>query len=64
MHKGSGWLALAIAMPTIVTGMLTLDMQEGIALPAASHAPTAARLVPELRSVPVPPKGAPAGSGR
>ena len=30
-----GWLALALAVPTLVTGMLTLDMQEGVALPNA-----------------------------
>ena len=35
VHKGLGWLALALAVPTLVTGMLTLDKQEGIALPAA-----------------------------
>lgn len=34
-HKGLGWLALALAVPTMVTGMLTLDKQEGVALPAA-----------------------------
>ena len=35
VHKGVGWFALALAVPTLVTGMLTLDKQEGIALPAA-----------------------------
>ena len=35
VHKGLGWLALALAVPTLVTGMLTLDKQEGIALPTA-----------------------------
>ena len=35
VHKGLGWFALALAVPTLVTGMLTLDKQEGIALPAA-----------------------------
>ena len=34
-HNGLGWLALALAVPTMVTGMLTLDKQEGVALPAA-----------------------------
>ena len=34
IHKGLGWVALALAVPTLVTGMLTLDKQEGIALPA------------------------------
>lgn len=35
VHKGLGWFALALAVPTLVTGMLTLDKQEGIALPTA-----------------------------
>ena len=35
VHKGLGYLALTLAAPTLVTGMLTLDEQEAIALPAA-----------------------------
>ena len=35
IHKSLGYLALTLAVPTLVTGILTLDEQEAIALPAA-----------------------------